>query len=195
MLLACAAFLAIGQLLVGPPSRPLPDLVVLAATALVPVVIGVRIVQTPGAASAICGVYLLPASMLSLVVPSIPPPPLLLVPAVAFDLALWLEPAHIINLLPRSLVAHMPPRWRASLTGRGASRQRSGGALKPSKARATVAGGTFGVVLGLVEPPFRLFLGAEPVVWSEQSIAAATLAAAIVCAAIATLLTVRGRAV
>jgi hypothetical protein len=174
MLLACAAFLAIGQVLVGPPRRPLPDLVVLAATALVPVVIGVRIVQTPGAASAICGAYLLPASTLSLLLPSIPPPPLLLVPAVAFDLVLWLEPEHLRNLLRRS-------------------RQRTSGLASRTRPRAILAGGAFGLVLGLIEPPFRLFLGGDPNVWTEPLVAFSAALAAAVCAGVA-LLSVRGRA-
>lgn len=178
MLLACAVFLAIGQLLVGPPRRPLPDLAVLAAIALVPVAIGVRIVPTPGAASAICGAYLLPASTLSLLLPSIPPPPLLLVPALAFDLALWVEPAHLINLLPRRLVGQRKAKPASRIT----------------RLRATVAGATFGLVFGLVEAPFRLFLGADPAVWTEQGVALSTALAAAVCAGAATLLTARGRA-
>jgi len=175
MLLACAVFLAIGQILVGPPTKPLPDLPVLAATALVAVVIGVRIVHTPGAASAICGAYLLPASTLTLLLPTIPPPPLLLVPAVAFDLALWLQPAHVINLWPRA-------------------RRHNSGAPTRTRLRAILAGGAFGLVFGLVEPPFRLFLGADPNVWTEQGIALGAALAAAACAGAATLLTARGTA-
>jgi len=176
MLLGCAIFLAIGQVLVGPPHRPLPDLPVVATTALVPALIGVRIVLTPGAASAVCGAYLLPASMVSLLVPSIPPPPLLLVPAVVFDLALWLQPAHLINLLPRRFVA--PRQTHPRVT----------------RVRASTAGALFGLVLALVEPPFRLFLGGDPNVWTEQGVALGAVAAAAVCAGASGLLTVRGRA-
>ena len=66
---------------------PLPDLTVIGVTALLPLVVGARTVGTPGCASAITGVYLLPASLVSLLVPSIQPPPLLLVAAVGSTLA------------------------------------------------------------------------------------------------------------
>src|SRR6185312_14653232 len=91
LLLACAAFLAIGQILVGPPRQPLPDLPVVAATALVPLAIATRLVGMPGAAVAVCGAYLLPASLVSLLFGEQAQPPLLLAPAFAFDLGLWLD--------------------------------------------------------------------------------------------------------
>lgn len=88
MLLGCTVLLAIGQALVGPPRQALPDLVVLGLSALMPMAIAVRVVQAPGAASAICGAYLLPRALLSLAQPNLELPPLLLVPALAFDLVL-----------------------------------------------------------------------------------------------------------
>jgi hypothetical protein len=92
ILLGCALLLAIGQVLIGPIRGALPDLPVLAVTTLFPLAIATRIVQAPGAASATCGAYLLPRTLLSLIQPAVPLPPLLLVPALAFDVAVWLRP-------------------------------------------------------------------------------------------------------
>lgn len=181
VLLACAAFLAVGQILVGPPTQPLPDLSVTGATALVPAVIAVRITRIPGAASAVCGAYLLPASTVSLVAPSVPPPPLLLVAAIVYDLALWLEPAHLralAELLPRRQV------WRRTRASHG----------PPSGVHAALAGAAFGLVLGLAEPPFRVILGGDPSIWSGVGMWLGAGACALSCAIIGTLLTFRGTA-
>ena len=178
MLLACAVFLAIGQVLVGPPSKPVPDLTVVAVTALLPVIVAVRLVKTPGVASGVCGAYLLPASTVALVQPSIAPPPLLLVPAVAFDLILWLQPVHLRRLLPTHLRArHAKPSPQ-----------------QPTTLRATLAGAAFGVVLAAVEVPFRLFLGGDAAAWSGASVWLAAAATALGCGALARLLTFRGTA-
>src|SRR5438105_5797515 len=98
VLLGCALLLAGGQLIVGPPRQPLPDLPLLAATAFVPLGLAGRLTLTPGAAAAVCGAYLLPRSLLSLVDPSVEPPPLLLVAALAFDVSLWLQPRDIASV-------------------------------------------------------------------------------------------------
>jgi hypothetical protein len=181
ILLACAAFLAIGQIMVGPPAKPLPDLAVVGATALFPMLVGLRIVRTLGAGSAVCGVYLLPASTVSLLLPGVAPPPLLLVPAIVLDLALWLEPADlksVADLLPGvHLRRRVPVR-----------------AWQPTTARVAMAGAAFGLVLSLVEPPFRILLGADPAVWSGPPLWVGVVATTAVCAAIATLLTARGTA-
>jgi hypothetical protein len=182
ILLACAVFLAIGQVMVGPPGSPLPDLPVLGVTALLPLVVGARILRTPGSASAIAGVYLLPASLVSLLMPSIQPPPLLLVPAVAFDVGLWLQPAHLVAL------AGLWP-GRAS-----PGRRHRVPALQLTRLRAVAAGAVFGLVLALIEPPFRLFLGAQPAVWSAPELWLATVVTTAACAALGTLLTARGTA-
>jgi hypothetical protein len=182
VLLACSAFLAVGQVLIGPALRPLPDLVVIGATALLPLLVAVRIVRTPGVAMAVCGAYLLPASLASLLRPSIPPPPLLLVPAVAFELALWLNATHFAaftDLLPRRRPA-VPRQTAAHAT--------------PSRGRAALAGAVFGLTLAIVEPAYQLFLGGDPTIWSGPARWLALPLTALVCAGLATLLSARGTA-
>ena len=98
VLIACAALLAVGQVLIGPPRGALPDLAVVGVTALLPMCIAMRLIQAPGAASAVCGAYLLPRTLISLLQPSIELPPLLLAPALAFDVVWWFS-------LPRGQVA------------------------------------------------------------------------------------------
>jgi hypothetical protein len=170
-------FLGIGQLLVGPPQKPLPDLTVVAVTALLPMVVAVRIEKMPGAASGVCGVYLLPASTIALLQPTLAPPPLLLVPAIAFDLALWLQPEHVAAVVP----------WL-----RHTSRPQPAQGLNTR--RAIFAGAAFGVVLTVVEVPFRLFLGGDPTAWSGAGVWLAAISSAIVCGGLATLVNDRGTA-
>jgi hypothetical protein len=182
LLLACAAFLAVGQVLIGPLTKPLPDLPVLGLTALMPLAIAERIIRAPGAATAVCGAYLLPRATLSLLVPTIPAPPLLLIPALAFDLALWLDTSHvsaIVDLLPRRLRV-----WR---DGRKPS------TAQFSRGRALAAGAIFGIVLSLVEPAYQLFLGADPRVWSGLTVWIAGAVTTLVCAGLAILVTVQPR--
>jgi hypothetical protein len=181
LLLACAAFLAVGQVLIGPLTRPLPDVVVLGVTTLMPLAIAERIIRAPGAATAVCGAYLLPRATLSLLVPTIPPPPLLLVPALAFDLGLWLDMSHvgaIADLLPRRLRIWRTPR-------------KSSPTAQFSRSRALAAGAIFGVVLSLVEPAYQVFLGADARVWSAPSVWIAGAVTTLVCAGLATLVTVQ----
>jgi len=170
-------------LLIGPLTRPLPDLPVLGLTALMPLAIAERIVRAPGAATAVCGAYLLPRATLSLLVPTIPPPPLLLVPAVAFDLGLWLDASHfdaMVDMLPRRLRT-----WRVG---------RKPSTAQFSRGRPLVAGAVFGLVLALVEPAYQVFLGADPRVWSGPSIWIAAIATTLICGGLATVITVPGRA-
>jgi len=75
---------------------------VVGVTALLPMAIAVRVTQVPGAASAVCAAYLVPASVLALFQDTLAQPPLLLVPAMVFDAALWLLPAYA-----RRLSAHL----------------------------------------------------------------------------------------
>jgi hypothetical protein len=184
LLLACAGFLAVGQVLIGPLERPLPDLAVLGLTALVPMAIAERIIKAPGTAAATCGAYLLPRSLVSLLIPSVTSPPLLLVPAIALDLVLWVDTSHLTALRDvwprrRREAWHTRPRPAAP---------------RLSRTRAIVAGGAFGLVLSLVEPSYRLFLGADPAVWSGPSMWVAALITTLVCAALATVVSVPGRA-
>ena len=178
LLLACAIFLGVGQILVGPPTKPVPDLPVTAVTALLPLVVATRLVRAPGAASGVCGAYLLPASTIALLQPAVAPPPLLLVPAVVFDLALWIQATDVTALLPDT-----GRQWRKRSTARD-----------PTTLRATLAGVVFGVVLNVVEVPFRLFLGGDPSAWSGANIWVAAVASALACGALARLLTFRGTA-
>src|SRR5260370_32640221 len=91
VLIGCALLIGLAQTLLGPPGTAVPDLPLLGLTALLPMALATRIVRAPGAASAACGAYLMPRALLSLAQPGLELPPLLLVPAVAFDLALWLQ--------------------------------------------------------------------------------------------------------
>src|SRR4051812_26929393 len=90
VLLGCAGLLALGEGLVGLPRQPLWDLRVYGLVSLLPLGVATLVVRAPGAAAAVCGAYLLPRSLLSVLLPGLEPPPLLLVPAVAFDLCAWL---------------------------------------------------------------------------------------------------------
>jgi hypothetical protein len=161
VILACAVFLAIGQLLVGPPTRPVPDLAVTAATALLPLAIATRLVQMPGAAVAASGAYLLPASLIGLLFGSTQPP-LLLVSAMLFEIALWLDESGLLSRTPAIRLA------------------------KPTRRRAVFAGALFGLALCVVEPPFRVLLGGDPTTWSTPNTLIAAALAAPVCAALAT---------
>ena len=60
--------------------------------------------------------------------------------------------------------------------------------------RATLAGAIFGMTLVVVEVPFRLFLGGDPVAWSGPSEWTAAAASALLCGVLARLLTFRGTA-
>jgi hypothetical protein len=185
MVLACAGFLAVGQVLIGPITRPLPDLPLLGVTALVPLAVAERIVRVPGAASAACGAYLLPRSLVSLLVPALPQAPLLLVPTIIFDLVIWLDASHfftaLVDALPSRLGVRRPPK-RKSTT------------VTFSRPRALLAGGAFGLILSLVEPSYQLFLGGDPATWSGPAVWVAAVATTLVCAPLATIVTVRGRA-
>lgn len=128
VLLACAALIAASEALVG--SRVLP---VLGVSALLPMALATRIVNTPGAAAAVCGAYLLPRTLLTLAKPDIVLPPLLLVPAFAFDIALWLRWSDLKRARRKQRVLRVVTRRRAAF----------GGAL-------------FGVVLCAVQPTFEL---------------------------------------
>ena len=180
--MACAGFLAVGQVLIGPIQKPIPDLAVLGVTALMPLAIAERIVRVPGAATATCGAYLLPRATISLLAPGLPPPPLLLIPAIAFDLGLWLHLGHLAGL------SEVWPRRRN--VWRKRPRPVVSGSLW--RGRALVAGGLFGLVLSVVEPNYQVFLGADPATWSGPTVWAAGLITTLVCGALATIVSVPG---
>jgi hypothetical protein len=182
VLLGCALWLGVVEALVGEPGRPLPDLPILAAVALLPLAMATRIVSAPGVASAVCGAYLLPRSFVSLLQPGVEPPPLLLVPALAFDLVLWVRADDVSRLV--NAWKGREQRWRK----RAAPVVR-----QPTRWRAAAAGAVFGLVLALVEPPFAVFLGADPATWSggDRWIGAA---AALLVAAVIGIVSARGTA-
>ena len=184
ILLGCAVLLAaVAETVVGSPRRALPDLPILAVGTLVPMLLGTRIVRAPGAASAICGAYLMPRTLISLVEPRLEPPPLLLVPALAFDLALWARAAdlaRIANAWPRR-----EHRWRKR--------------PRPSRRRldwwrAALAGGVYGLVLSVVEPPFATLYGADPSSWIPADVRLAGSLAVVGCGLVALSLSGRGTA-
>ena len=179
VLLACAVLLGLGQVLIGPTNAAWPDLPVLGLTAFVPLAIATRLTQIPGAAAAVCGAYLLPRTLISLVEPSIEPPPLLLVPAIAYDLGLWLRPGHLAG------VAQVwPARGGAWRRRPNRERRRIGGW------RAAGAGALFGLALALVEPPFAILLGDDPNDWVGTTLWAAVAGCVGICALLG--LSVRG---
>ena len=184
VLLGCALLLGIASAATGDPRGALPDLPVLGITSLLPMLLATRIVNAPGAASGVCGAYLLSRTLVSLVDPAVEPPPLLLVPSVAFDLVLWLRAADLARLA--SVWPRRDAIWRK----------------RPPRAvrrlewwRAMCAGGVFGLSLSLVEPPFAVLLGADPSRWAGPEIAAAGGLTALGCAIVAAVgLSGRGRA-
>jgi hypothetical protein len=184
VLLGCAALIAVGLAPVGEPHQPLPDLVTLAVTTFVPLMLAARALHMPGAAAAACGAYLLPRTLVSLVNPTTELPPLLLVPAVAFELAAWLRPSDV-----RAATRVWP--WRS-----GARRSREG-ERRPRRItwrRGIVAGAVFGITLSLIEPPFAMLLGADRATWSGSNLWLAAGLSTVACAALGATLSARGTA-
>jgi hypothetical protein len=178
-LLACALLLGGGQLLLEPPRQALPDLPLLSVLAFVPLALATRLVLAPGAASAVCGAYLLPRTLASLLDPSLEPPPLLLVPALAFDLCAWLRASDLANL------AYLWPRRRS------AWRKRDRQPRRLRRWQATLAGAVFGAVLAVIEPPFALLLGGDPTGWSGTPLVLASGLSALGCALVGFALSAR----
>jgi len=175
VLLATALLLAAGATALGSPQRALPDLPLLAVVCVLPLALATAIVQTPGVATAVCGAYLLPRSLLSLVDPSLALPPLLLLPAFAFDLGAWSHPSHLRllgSLWPRRRV-----RWRRPRLAMVR--------LRPW--RTALAGALFGALLVLVEPGFRLLLGGPASAWSGPAVPLAGISATLGCGVVACL--------
>jgi hypothetical protein len=161
VLLAHAVLLGVGLALIGSAGLP-----VVGVITLLPMAIATRIVSTPGAASAVCGAYLMPRTLASLVNPDVQLPPLLLVPSLAFDLALWLR--------------------RTDLTWR--KRRRRQQPRSVTCWRAVIAGAVYGAVLAAVEPAYQQFVGAS----SDET--AASVALTIIFASLVALVSVRGKA-
>lgn len=108
--LAAYGVLAAGmQLLLGPAEltvrarAPLPWLPLAVVLGLVPLLLGVRRLRTPGTISAIAGAYLLPRALSSLLWPALAPPLALWPGVLLLDVGLW------SRVLPRP--------WRRALAG------------------------------------------------------------------------------
>ncbi len=92
----------------------------IAVGAIAAPVLAARMTGMPGAASAVCGAYLLPRSLASLAFPVLATPPLLLAPAMALDVALWLRPSDLAWLFaawPRGPAARAKRAWRPRESG------------------------------------------------------------------------------
>lgn len=157
VLLMCA-WLLLGLEMAAPPGqragRAWPDLVVWATLYVLPPLLATCVVRAPGCGSAVCGVFLLWRSLLSLVDTGVEPPPLLLPAAVGLDLAAWLR--------------------RSDLRPRRRSRQ----ARRLTPGRVALAGGVFGLIFGLVEPSFARLLGSDPSGWTLPEVGLASASAA-----------------
>jgi hypothetical protein len=139
-----ALLLAAGVLLAHSELPWLPELAWLCGLSLAPLVLATCLVQMPGVASAVCGAYLLPRSVLSLVAPSIALPPPLIVPALAFDLIVWLRPSDLRVLWPRR---------------RRVWQKRSRVERRVQAWRVVLASVVYVAVLAVIEPAFRAFSG------------------------------------
>lgn len=131
-----------------------------------------RVTRVPGAASAVCGAYLLPRTLLSLFVANLEPPPLFLVPTLAMDAVVWLRATDLRAL--RELL----PRQRSAWRQRGPRTLRE---LQP--VRAAIGGAVYGLVLSAVVPPWAVLLGGtDPATWTGSTVWLGAVAAALVCA-------------
>jgi hypothetical protein len=169
LLLAHALLLAAAQVALGRPQEPLPDLVLLAVLSLAPVALATRLVQAPGVASAVCGAFLLPRTIANLLNPTLELAPLLIVPAVVFDVATWLRPSDLAGL--RELLPGQRRVWRR--------RERLPRRLV--RTRAAIGGVGFGVVLVIVEAGFSVYLGGSLSVWNPVEVGVAAVLAAATC--------------
>jgi hypothetical protein len=166
--------------MVGNPVQPLPDLVILSVASLIPLLIATGVTRIPGAAAAVCGAYLLPRSLLSLLAPEIAPPPPLLVPAIAFDVALWMRLADLAGA-----IGAVWPWGRAERRWR--KKRRVNRTLDPP--HAAVAGAVFGVVMCAVVPPWTELLGGDAAAWPRDQLVLAAAVAAVGSAAAGVLAT------
>jgi hypothetical protein len=171
LLLADALLLAGTQTLLGAAEvdlaarSALPWLPLVAAGSVGALVLAARVTHMPGAAAGVCGAYLLPRSLASLLMPGLAPPPLLWPPTLALELALWLRKGDVEDVWPPGGPAALRRAWRP--------RERRPRAF--SAWRAAFAGGVFGLVLAILEPAHALYLGSDPTRWVTESVALATL--------------------
>lgn len=171
VLVGYAGLLWLGVLAAGSPRQPLPDLPLLGFVSCVPLLMATRVTRVPGAASAVCGAYLLPRTLLSLCVANLEPPPLLLVPTLAMDAVVWLRASDL-----RGLGDVLPRRrfWR---------RRRTHTPRDLQPIRASIGGGVYALLLSAVVPPWAVLLGGtDPTTWAGPPLWLGAVAAALVCA-------------
>jgi hypothetical protein len=147
LLLGHALLLAAGLMLTGSPPRTWTDLVWLSLLSLAPLVLVTSLVRMPGVASAVCGAYLLPRSLISLAEPSIPLPPPLIGPALVFEMIVWLRADDLgaaVRAWPRGGVI-----WR----------KRDRARRQVSAWRVGLASLAFVALLVVLEPAFAAFSG------------------------------------
>lgn len=183
LLLAHALLLA-GVMLLGPTDLDvrargaLPYLPLASAASVMPLVLAARLTGVPGAGAAVCGAYLLPRSGLSLLLPTVPLPPMLIAAAILFEVVLWLRRDDLVAVLDLWPTRHQRRVWRTR------TRQRR----SFSQPRAALAGGVFGLTLAALEPPLALLLGGDPAGWAPEATARAVPLSAITAAASAWLI-------
>ena len=173
VLLACAALLGVLLATVGPPSRAWPDLAIVAARSVIPVALATSLVRTPGVAAGTTGVYLLISSLASLLTPAVALPPLLLAPALAFDLIAWLRLSDL-----RAARDAWPRR------AKGWPRKRGRTSRHLTWPRLALAGAAFGALVCAVEPAWSVLLGADPEGWGAEETLRAVVVATVACAAL-----------
>jgi hypothetical protein len=184
LLLACSLLLGGSQALLGLAAvdvgarAALPYMPVMALLSLGAVLVAVWSLPVPGVASGVCGAYLAAASLVSLLLPAVAPPPMLLPAATALDLALWLRPSDF-----RALGDAWPRRDpRAAL--RRAWRPRGGRPREVGRRRALAGGAVFGLLVAWLEPPYDRLLGSPAAQWPTEHLALAAAVAGTLGAAL-----------
>jgi hypothetical protein len=182
LLLAHALLLAGTQLALGPADAEvgarsaLPYLPLAATGATLTLILAARTYQMPGAATAVCGTYLLGRSLVTLLVPTVAPPPLFLVGAMAFEFVLWLRPSDFAALWGV---------WPMRMGRPRVEPEQPGEPRAFTCGRAALGGAAFGLLLAAQEPPFELLLGGDPAAWSPLAVLLAAVTAAALSGAVA----------
>ncbi len=161
LLLACSVALAGTQLALGRAEVEVaaraPLTYVAGATfgATLVLTLAARLAQMPGTALAVCGAYLLPRSVVSLLAPGIALPAFLLVPSALLELALWAR---------GPLSAIRAAWWRRSPV-KPLPATRGDRCVEPG--RAALGGALFGACLAVLEPTSAIVQGADASTWMQ----------------------------